>query len=456
MALRISNKTVVKQDGYQVKVNRIKFWELSYQCYGPVYSRGVDGEGVKIIRKHEREETEDYARRVETAVPISMVGPILRRFNDFVFRKPAVFDEQFDEFYKDVDGQGTDSDEFMKDAVLKAQINGADFILVDSNVMGDEQKSVAQAQADGDRVVWKHIRAMQIVQWRMFNGQLVEVAFIQEDKHGQEFVVWMDDTMMQRVNIKTNEHSFALTVLDEPDEPIPHGFDQLPLIPIKPDFGEQLSQAASLSEMQKSVARLRSLLDEEIVNNTFTQMYVTGESAENVQSLTTGTKSAVFFPNPATTVNFSGADPAQADSIRRSIDSDIMELHRTAGISADAGDGPVESGVAKAFKFNDLAAILASISKAAQQAQRKAEALTAFALGITDYVPVKYPDEFLMPIYKEELTDIILLIQSGLPNVLKSKALTRFADRNLELTDVEKLQLEQQSEDLGSLPGLLT
>lgn len=459
--LHTENGEVKKTEGYNQARTRRKFWELSYQCYGPSYSRGVDGEGVPILRQHEREEDDDYKRRVQTAVPICMVGPILRRFNDFVFRKPAITDDQFDEFYADVDGQSTDSEEFMIAGTLEAQIQGVSYILVDGTSNGEE-KSQAQAETDGDRVVWRHVTADQVIQWRWFNGQLVEAAFLQMDKQGNDFVVWMNDTEVQRtpVTIKVNDGGLLITVPKDTEghlilgEVMSHGHASIPLIPIKPNFGLQLSQAAALSEMQKSVARLRSLLDEEIANNTFTQTYVIGESAANVQRLTVGTKEAVFFPNPLTKVDHKGADPAQADSIRRSIDADVQELHRTAGIASDAGEaGPVESGVAKAFKFNDLAAILKSLATAAEQAQRKAEKLTAVVLGIPDdYAPVVYPDEFLMPIYEKELNEVIIAIQSPIPQVLKKQAVNRFVTRNSNLNEEDKLKLEQQIEDMGVLP----
>ncbi len=455
MALLIEHGKVVKQEGYNEAKSRRQFWQLSYQCYGPTYVNGVDGEGVNIIRQHEREEDDDYERRKETAVPLCMVGPILRRFNDFVFRKPAVTDEKFDEFYADVDGQGVDSDEFMAAATLSAQIEGTDYILIDSNVTGDAEKSQAQADVDGDRVIWLHVNADQVVQWRWFNGQLMEAAFLQCDANGKDFIVWMDNTNVQKTPVKVSAvtEGMQITVTGDPSEIKPHGYSSIPLVPLKPDFGAQLSQAAALSEIQKGVARLRTLLDEEIWNATYTQTFVFGESAENFAAQKQGSKYAIFFPDPQTKVDSVGGDPLQADSIRRSIEADVAELFRTAGIAADAGEaGPVESGVAKAFKFNDLAAILKSLSKAAEQAHRKAEALTAEVLNIKGFAPVVYPDEFLMPIYEKELNEVIVLMQSSLPQVLKAKGVQRFVTRNHKLDDDEKLKLEQQIEDIGVSP----
>ena len=456
--LRIENDEIKKDNDYEKMRARRAFWNLSYDCYGADYARGIDGEGVEIIRKHEREDVSDHTRRVEMSVPISLVAPVLRRYNDFVFRAPAEFDEKLDEFNSDVDGLGTSSAEFMKDALLAAQKEGRSFVFVDTNADGSD-KSATQAAADGDRVVWRHIAANNVVQQHWHNGQLVECAFIQYDEYRNAFVIWANNTHLQRwdVDVSSTSSGMIIKILDH-GEMTAHGFPHIPVSAIMPDFGRGLSQAATPSEIQKSIARLRTMLDEEIVNTTFTETFITGESANNVKgTINAGSKYATFFPNPATSVIRLGGDPAQANSIRESIESDTKELYRASGISADAGsDAPAESGIAKAFKFNDLAAILKSLAKECEDAHRRAETITASMMRIVDYAPVKYPDEFLMPIYEQELNAAILAAQSPLPQVLKAKAVKRFAKRNTQLSKEEETELDTQLENLGSLPAVFS
>ena len=455
MTVLVKDNEIKKYDGYDKDRRRRKFWRLSYDCYGPDYVGGNDGEGVAVVRQHEREDDEDYKRRKETTVPLSIVGPILRRFNAFVFRKDLSYDEEtLGDFYADVDGRGTDIESFMSGRLLDAQIEGASYLLLSSTSDGEE-KSKEQAERAGERITWEPVQADCVLQVRWYNNQAIEGAVLQYEKDGSAFVLWVDEEDSQRFDVEVVAQTNGLTIKVIHEYPVrKHGWSGCPLIGCKPDFGEGISQAAAIAELQKSITRYRSLLDEEIQNATYTQKYIFGENSENYGSANKhGSKFALFIPNPAANLQVVGGDPAQATSIRTSIDDDLQEAYRVAGIPADTGDnGPVESGVAKAFKFNDLASILKSLARSAEAMHKRAENLTAQAMSISEFQSVKYPDDFTMPIFEAELRQAMDITMSQLPQALKTNLLNRFVARNIELSDEEDEQLKQQLLDAGVSP----
>lgn len=451
MALIVESGTVPKSDGYGKALKRRKYWRMSYECYGADYVTGVDGEGIPILRQHEREKDEDFTRRKQTATPWCFVSPILRKYNSFVFRKPFTYDKDvFSDLAADVDGNGTLMSEFMRARTLEAQIDAVNYILLDSVNSTGKETTVAHAQETGERIVWKAVNADQIIQSRWFEGSLVEAAILMCDIDGNDFIWYVTPTTVQVIAVTVEGSDINVTGAG-PETP--HNWGGTPLVPVLPDFGT-VSQAAPIAELQKAVTRERSLLDEEIWNNTYTLLWGSGISAENMKDVEYGPKRMLCFPEPTSTLNAIGGDVNQAASIRTSIEDNVKEIERVSGV-AGTGDQAAESGVAKSFRFNDLATNLAALSKAASNAHKRCEKLTAHAKGVTDYETVVYPTDFTMPILQTELNEVASAMISSLPRLLKDKMVSRFAERNFELSDEETALLKTQMEEGGVLPSLL-
>lgn len=436
-----------KHSDYNKAHNRRKYWRLSYECYGADYAKGNDGEGVAILRKHEREDDSDHKRRVETATPWCFVGPILRKYNSFVFRKPFTFDRAvFGDFSKNINGNGTSMGDFMKARTLTAQIEAVSFILLDST---GPTGTMTQAQAATNPIIWKAVDADQVVQWHWHEGNLIWASILMSDVNGNQFIWKVDQTHVQRINVEVNNGLIEVTNVEEPQE---HNYGGTPLVPLKPDFGS-ISQAAPIAELQKAVTRERSLLDEELWNSTYSMLWASGISAENFKDVVFGPKQVICLPQTGSSLNVIGGDVAQAGSIRMSISDNVKEIDRVSGTGAN--DESAESGIAKSFRFNDLATNLSELSKAALSAHRRAELLTAHALGKIDYVPAVYPTDFTMPILQTELNEVTSAMTAQLPEVLMAKLVKRFADRNFELSDEEQEQLKEQLKALGVLPDVI-
>lgn len=442
---------------------RRKFWWLSFDCFGPEYRDGIDSEGNPIIRQHERETDDDYERRVENSTPYCYVGPILRQYSNFVFRKEPALNantDKFKAFNLNVDNLGTDAISYWQDLLLESQVARESYNFIDTNnTTGVDSMTRVQADSAGIRVFWRNIKSSQVLFQRDFMGKMIEAAILMQLETG-DWIVWMGNNVDHRIIQLEIDPSLKMQTLESYrvasiGPVVKHGFIALPLVRLRPKFGS-VSQAAPLAELQKKTTRLLTLVDEELLDSTFSQAVVSGQSGPNTsgdettgeQEINFGNKRIMFLTNPQATYNTVGADKNQADSIRESIADTVDQIFKTAGIAPDSlqDTGQVESGLAKQFKFNDLSANLAALAKATQEAHRQSEIITLAAMNITDEqeAPVMYDTDFTLPNFEQELVDTISTINSGLPPQIVKIIAKRFADRNLALSEDEQTILDAE------------
>ncbi len=161
------------------------------------------------------------------------------------------------------------------------------------------------------------------------------------------------------------------------------------------------------------------------------------------------------LPNPASAVTTIGADPAQAASLRDMITDEQRELYRIAGISADdpTKSGQPESGIAKAFKHNDLSANLSALAQSVEVAENNAVWMLCQAAGAEYPGDCKYPDEFNIPDIADDLTQLIqTMTLTNMPNTLKRQTVLKYAKTHYALDSDNQNKLEAELETIGNDP----
>ncbi len=429
------------------------FWRLSFKT-GRQYIYGSDAMGHAILAQHEREK-EGYQRRLRMTKPRNHSGPIIRRYNNHVFRIEAARPDDQGDLYQtlldDMDGDGNSVDAFMAKALLMAQIERESYLLVDSTKETDGEISQAQAAADGVRPVVKLICPDSVINWTEYNGALTQVLILMEREDGTQFATLYDKQFSQVANLKKQDGG-SLKV-ESLDAAIAHGYESLPVVRLRPFEDE--SQISPLAESQQLITNLQSWLIEEMGNITFSQMVASGVSATEVKDAYVGNNRLICLPNPASTITVIGADPAQALSLNDAITKEQQELYRIAGISSDdpTKSGNPESGIAKAFKHNDLSANLSALAATAEEAENKVMDLLFAAAGEDYPGDAKYPDEFDLPSIADDLAEVISVVTvSALPNTIKKKLTERFAQRHLSLDDTDKASFKSELDRISNDP----
>jgi hypothetical protein len=110
-----------------------KFWRVSFKP-SKRFASSSDAMGRPILWQHPREEPDSYSRRKQAAKGPNFVGPIVRQYNDFAFRKEAMRDggdtaPEYKALLEDADGHGCPLPHFMRKALRKAQVDGLCYIM---------------------------------------------------------------------------------------------------------------------------------------------------------------------------------------------------------------------------------------------------------------------------------------------------------------------------------------
>src|SRR6056297_2852031 len=151
------------------------YWRASFRG-GRAYQSGRDADGDRLLIQHESESDKAYLRRKKSTVVRNYVGPILRRYNDYIFRRPAVMPEdtttEVESLIADVDGHGNGMTEFVRMRLLAAQVERESYILIDSTAPTVMERTQAQAVADGDRIIWRQVDADMVPWFVEHNGEL--------------------------------------------------------------------------------------------------------------------------------------------------------------------------------------------------------------------------------------------------------------------------------------------
>jgi hypothetical protein len=458
----VRDQELPQSAAYEDEVVARAFWRSSYRT-GRDYSKSRDATGGPMLWAHERELADGYTRRLKTTKPRNHAGPIIRRYNDFVFRTPATRadaegdgggDPLYATLVDDVDGRGTSLDRFMREALQVAQVDREAYLLPDSTKPADAgQLTVAQAKAKGVRPIARRIDADAVPWWVIREGVLVEAVVLLEREDGTAFARWYGPATQMDIELTQPKSPGEWYRVTSWGGETPHKYGACPLVPLAPMFdtvanqrGE--SQIHPLAESQQAIYNYLSLLNEELFNVVFSQVIATGVSATDVKNTSFGSARLLCLPNPQAKFDVLGADPDQATSIRTSIADEERELYRMAGIATGdpmASPGDAESGVAKAFRFNDLAANLSALADACQTAENALMDRIYSAQGKTKPGPAQYPQEFDLPVMADELSDIIRAISvQQIPDVIKKHMVRRFADRSLGLSDDEDAELESE------------
>jgi hypothetical protein len=436
------------------------FWRLSFRT-GRDYIRGRDSLGMPVLIEHEREEAVSYARRLRTTKPRNYTGPIIRKYNDMVFRKPptrdADADEFWSEFWEDCDGRGTSMDTFMSNALVVAQVERETYIVPDvMNPVASDLATVAAITEAGTRPIVVRVDAGAVVNWTDDGGVLAEVVMLWVVADGTTVLRWWGKETRQDAIINQQSFTTGQIVITGFEPEIPHGYDRMPVVRLRPNldplgaFGTTCgdSQAGPLAESQQAITNLLSLLNEEISNVTFSQMIASGVSEDQVKDVQVGNSRILCLPNPAAKVDMIGADPAQATSIRTSMQDEVDNLLRSAGVVQ--GDATAQSGTALAFRHNDMATIVAALGTACAAAENNLDCIIGDAWGQEEPAPVVYEcDETGPPDFAAESDAMVRFVSSTtVPTILRVKVAERFASRNLSMDndDMEAMRAEMMKD----------
>jgi len=435
--------------GWKSQLKRYEFLDLSYKG-GPSYKSGKDPSGKDVLVKFKRETDNDtgsatYATRKRLAVYRPYFKSIVDKISSYVVggkveRDPnlpaAAYIKQqmqlciqyglpFGRYYVGVDAPSVDRSKIFSRFHQEATNSTPYFILVSPvNVVDFEYSEAGQLI----RFVYKEVHE---VKPSMFEDPIQKVIYRE----------WTPDTV-RVYEVLDNQEPDKSSLIDDRG----HSFGRVPFTVFDPDIA-----VPDMAEICRHVFNLYSLLDEETINCAFTSFMYTGVDRSDFMSVneTTGEVQGNrdvgernFVNNPDAKVHQVAAHPDMAKNIMEYIDRDIDELYRLSGIR-NTQKQIVESGEAKRLDFQDLEAVLKSVSLEAQEVENELLPL------VGPYQPSQWPMQFDVKSLAENLDQLLQQMRVPyLPVSEKKRQVKAFiekshpeADNTLFISDVDKAVL---------------
>jgi hypothetical protein len=459
---------------FRAQAQARSFWQRSDLCrwdfVSPTGAAGsmsatsqLDAKGWFILPRHEREPDDRYLRRLNQAMPRRFVRQIVNRYNDHVCRQEIqrpITEGAYGDILADANGAGIGLSDLMRLALRKAQVDGVSYLLADMSSPAPWANK-AQEQEANRRPIVRLIGADQVVWWRDYEGQPVEAVVLMTDADGAAFGWYVSTTEAGRIDFKQDERGTRTVVAFDFKR---HDYDGCPLVRLCPewdggDHGGDDSMAAPLAECQKRIINVDSWLLEELQGATFTMPVLLGVDPNSLtgsdgSKVVVGPGMMLALPSMANggvpALGRIGADPTQAESLRESLAYEIQQLYRVAGLAPGnpTETGAPESGVAKAFAFNEVESRLTALADAAACAENMAMARLAPLIGGYPGDAI-WPKKFDAPDIASELDlTIRMLTAPQMPGVLRAKAVSAFADKAFSFAPEERAELDQQIEAL--------
>lgn len=427
---------------YLMEKEEIDFFNRSYDANGPEYTLGTCPNG-NIIPKFECEEYDDYQTRRKLCPTRSYVSSVINKYNASIFRNEparATSSSTYDLLYKDADGYGNSLNKVMREALKKAQIDGSCYLLADSTATDTEILTIAQYNSSGARPYIRVVDASSVLNYIEVENKLLEAIVLLEDSQGKEFARYMNDEVYVDITLGRDYLVQAVS------EPYSHGYSSIPLVEIEP-FDD--AQAKPISYSQKTIVNLLSLLNQELVDHTFTKHILSGvrlpDDDDQSKKITYGSKRMIVLEDANAKIETIGSDVSQSESLRAQIKLEEDNLYYSAGFGKNnlSESNTNMSGYALEISREDFFIYCSDLKVACEDAENRVMSLIAEKESF-EYIPVVYSNRFIVDDNGVELAKLRDALALNLPSTFKKLLVTDYITKFYNLSDEQKSMIESE------------
>jgi hypothetical protein len=437
------------------------FWKFLRESYtgGPDYQKSGN------LFRFNREREDCYKARLARTARVNYTSQVINLIVSYLFKNPPQrktekMPNSLQTFFQDVDGEGTGIDDFMETVAVEAAITGITYLIVDKPAAPNITGTIREKTEKGLNPYVYQITALDVLDI-VFNPKTghVEQALIRETgrpdnldlSHKRE-----NDGLIEKFRLwqkKGESVTWSLWVLDDKGEPLKEAdgmlsINRVPIIPVR--LGKKRSRytgksmAADFAFLDRSVYNYESCLDQIIYDQTFSVLALEYDGVYDEfyskWDKTMSTKSIIPFRKDGAPPAFISPDASQGSLISETIQKKITQIYQLSNLLSEVGEAKKsaapESGVAKAYEFEKLNAILGKFADSIEAAE---EAMLEIVLLFeNDSFELKedhidYPDTFDVKSLMQELSELnqVTLIGFGMKfeAYLKKQAVKRMAPK---------------------------
>ena len=424
---------------------------------------GTGGFAGPYLIKHGRETEDNYRNRIRMAYYMNYFAPIVNALVDPVFKKPAMrdwtgaADTIIGDFLHDVDGAGTDINNFMRRAALQAKLYGGVFIVVENWSQRDQPDNM-QDVLEGRKFPYAYMVTPDRVTSCDIDkdGRIRSIRFteVSEEKDGTEkYRTAYYDAETWQIELDGRIISAGK-----------HGLGMAPVV-FFPAQEFRLGEIHPVPEVyplaQVSVALYNhcSWLTEILRNDTFPILTFPSREATDI---TIGTNNALCYDGE--TVKFQPgfiAPPNEPASMLQSqISLLIQEMYRMAGLSFATGTKQETSGIARQWEFERTNQRLSALAQKCKKAEMLMINILMRWINLESTYTVSYPTDYGITDIATEMNTAQAVLDMGFGSemeievakkVLSVYAADITADRFDEIIDSIKAQ--KREPDYNNPPG---
>lgn len=413
-------------------------WKFLEDCYD-----GGREWFVSNIFKYLREGDEEYADRVERAYRFNHSREIVDLVNKYIFKQDANRNDKdaspaIKTFWHRAGRNGGTIRELMWYASARSSIFGRSYLVIDSNRPSD-LLTVADEKAAGVRVYGYIVPPHDMLDISFDDNGGINWALVRENYRDDVDPLGGDGNVKDRFRLWSKDDWQLFEITEKGKKKtvtmVASGVTNLGMVPIVPidhttteAIWDSPSLIGDIAYLDRAVANYCSNLDAIIQDQTFSQLTLPGQSVmpgEDTQNtmMELGTKRIfVFNGEHGAKPEYISPDPKQAQVILQVINKIISEIYHTVGMAGERTkqDNAVgidnSSGVAKAYDFERMNALLVTKASALARAENKVIELVCAWMG--EKKPkedlVQYPESFdVRGIYDEfEIATNLALLEA--------------------------------------------
>lgn len=422
---------------YNYVLNEVNFQRISYEASGSDYVEGTSPDG-DIITRFDCEEINDYKNRKRITPTRNYVSSILNKYNASIFRVEPTRNIPDDRIFFDADGYGNNLNKVMREALLKSQIDGKCYLYLNQPEVEQEILSLAQEKSSDIRPYIKIIPIENVINSLSISEKLEEILIFLTNEEGEEIARWMDDEYY--IDIKYNPKNYNI---EEISEKYIHGFDLIPVTEIKP-FSD--AQSKPISYSQKTIVNILSLLQQEIVDHTFTKHILSGvRIKDEKEKIIYGSKRMIVLEDSSADLKTIGSDVTQAQSLRDQIKLEEDNLYMAAGFGNQNALEPSNlSGYALTILKDDFFINCGALKDALESAENYILSL----IFKDNFAQSVYATRYIADDSGSELEKLRNLLSLNLPKTFKNLAIKDYINKYFNIREEDKQKIEMELENL--------
>lgn len=376
------------------------------------------------IFKYHKEGDSEYAARVERAYRFNHSREVVDLVNKYLFR--AKVNRNVDEapesiknFWKHATPEGYDMDYLMAQLSKRSSISGRIYCVVDNNITNAPESKADEKLLDGGTYAYwvgpQDVLDLSFDDNGQLNWILIREYFRDDEDPFAEFEHTAELDTDEQFRLWTRDKWYLFRYVKGPEGKIEqdetgntvveevqaqdHNLGRVPVVPVDHMDDDSLYSAPSLindiAYLDRAVANYLSDLDAIIQDQTFSQLAMPAqalmpgeEEALKDKLMELGTKRIfVYNGEGGAEPKYLSPDPRQAELIITAIRTIINEIYHTVGMAGertkmDNSQGiDNSSGVAKAYDFERVNALLVNKSKTLEKVEKEILELVALWNG---------------------------------------------------------------------------